>query len=75
MFDPPTIPNPDLNTSEILPTAWQTFAEQHIPEPEIWPLWRRFKNVSGWPFSRKAWTAYVDAVAKNRKERMEQRHA
>ena len=60
-------PNPTHCDDEYLPTTWQDHAERcGIPEPEIWPLWRRFKNVSRWPFERKRWLAYVDKVIGNR---------
>jgi hypothetical protein len=62
------VADPTHNTSEILPTAWAEYAEQRVPEPEIWPLWRRFKNVTSWPFSKKAWCAYVEAVMRNRQQ-------
>lgn len=64
-----TVANPTDCDDEVLPTDWQTFAEEKgIPEPDIWPLWRRFKNISSWPFRRKAWVAYIEKVVANKTE-------
>jgi hypothetical protein len=61
------IRDPDLNSSETLPAGWQDYGEQKgLAEPEIWPLWKRFKTVTRWPFERSRWFAYIDKVISNR---------
>jgi hypothetical protein len=56
------IRDPDLNTEEELPAAWQEYLQNlGCPEPEVWPCWRRFKNLTRYPFERKRWLKWCDA--------------
>ncbi len=68
-----TNPSPTHCDDEYLPTDWQTYAEtKGIAEPDIWPLWTKFKAITKWPFERRRWFAFIDAVVRNRASRRDQ---
>lgn len=53
--------NPQTCDTEILPAAWQTYAEEKgIPEDRIFISWRRFKEVTSFPFQWRRWKGWID---------------
>lgn len=47
--------------SEMLPSNWHTFAEQKgIPDEQIYKSWRKFKEVSSFPFELYRWKKWID---------------
>lgn len=52
---------PALCRDEILPARWQDYAEgKKIPDEQIYRSWRRFKDVSAWPFQYRRWQKWID---------------
>ena len=63
-----TVRDPDLVDDEYLPSGWHDYPESKgIGDEEIYKHWSRFKNISAWPFQRKLWTKYIEAVIRNRR--------
>lgn len=47
-------------SDEILPSRWRDIAEHRsIPEEQIFRSWRRFKDVSAYPFKIENWKAWI----------------
>jgi len=52
---------PDTCDSEVLPSDWQTYAEQKgVPEERIFASWRKFKAMSSFPWQSRRWKGWVD---------------
>jgi uncharacterized protein YdaU (DUF1376 family) len=52
---------PSFCDNEVLPTAWQDYAElKRIPDEQIFKSWRKFKEVSAFPYDANRWKAWVD---------------
>ena len=46
---------------EVLPARWQDYAEaRNIPHDQIFRSWRRFKDVSAYPWRYARWTRWTD---------------
>jgi len=55
-----TVRDPTHCDDEILPSSWQEFAEAlGIPEEQIFRSWRRFKDLSRFPWERRRWLAWI----------------
>jgi hypothetical protein len=52
---------PTLCDDEILPSGWHDYAEQKgIPDEQIYRSWKRFKDVTAWPFQYRRWQKWID---------------
>jgi hypothetical protein len=52
---------PPLWHDELLPSRWQDYAEaRNIPNEEIFKSWRRFKDLSAYPWRYDRWTKWID---------------
>jgi hypothetical protein len=55
------IRNPDLCDDEILPSGWCDYAEHcGITDDQIYASWRKFKQVSRFPFEHRRWQRWID---------------
>lgn len=51
----------EIIREEELPSPWQDYAElKNIPNEQIFTSWRKFKDVSIFPYSFARWQAWVD---------------
>ena len=56
-----SVKTPDLCSDEILPAGWCDFAEaKGIPYDQIYVSWRKFKQVSRFPFQFRRWQRWID---------------
>lgn len=52
---------PDFTEDEILPASWQDYAAaKGVPEPQIFLSWRKFKELSSYPFQYRRWCGWVN---------------
>ncbi len=52
---------PQLCHDEVLPARWQDYAEaKNIPDEQIFRSWRRFKDVSDYPWRYTRWMRWID---------------
>jgi hypothetical protein len=52
--------SPPETTADTLPGGWSDLAEARgIPEDQTYRSWRRFKEVSAFPFLLEKWTAWI----------------
>jgi hypothetical protein len=52
--------DPGETASDVLPAQWQDLAERRsIPEDQIFRSWRRFKEVSSFPYQLSNWQAWL----------------
>ncbi len=51
----------DVWDQEVLPSRWHDYAEaKGIPDEQIYVSWRRFKDVSEFPWRREKWQSWID---------------
>ena len=63
-----TNPDPTHCDDEYLPSVWHTLAEQKgFPDEETYKHWKRFKDITRWPFERRRWFAYIEKVVSNKR--------
>lgn len=52
---------PASHADEVLPTAWQDYAEaKRIPDEQIFKSWRKFKDTTAYPYQALRWKAWID---------------
>jgi hypothetical protein len=51
---------PGETSDEILPSRWHDIAEERgIPDEQIYRSWRRFKDVTAYPYRLENWVAWI----------------
>jgi len=61
MSDGYTVKTPDLVDGEILPSGWHDIAEaKGVPDEQIYASWRRFKQVTKFPWELRRWRAWIE---------------